>query len=86
MSDVKPNIMSKEDGRVLARELQERLVQCCIDFIREKHDCNIERVGFTADALQISARHGKWTPATDSTCTLEGYDEKYGFFDFGFSA
>lgn len=61
----------------LAKELQERLVQTCLDFIREKGDKYIWRVEFTADGLQESAKEGKWMPCTDSFITLEGivFDE-----------
>ena len=70
----------------LARELQERLVQCCIDFIREKKLDDVERVCFTADALHASAEAGEWTYHTDSTCELQGYDINEGFFTLDFSA
>lgn len=69
----------------MARELQERLVQCCIDFINETGDKTIERVCFTADALQESAKHGFWQPCTDSTCDTEGWEDG-GFVELGFSA
>lgn len=61
----------------LAKELQERLVQTCLDFIREKGDKYIWRVEFSADELQESAKEGKWMPCTDSFITLEGivFDE-----------
>ena len=55
----------------LARELQNRLVQCCIDYIKETGDTNIDQVIFTADALQESSKYGSWQPCTDSTCELE---------------
>lgn len=54
--------------------LQERLVQCCIDFINETGNKDIWRVSFTADCLQESAKEGKWTSYTDSTCEVEGND------------
>ena len=62
----------------LAKELQERLVQTCLDFIREKGDKYILRVEFSADELQESAKEGKWMPCTDSSITLEGiiFDEQ----------
>ena len=56
----------------LAKELQERLVQTCLDFIREKGDKYIWRVEFSADELQESAKEGKWMPCTDSSLVLEG--------------
>lgn len=78
-----PQVMSKEEGQQLAYELQKRLVQCCIDFIREKKLNDVERVDFNADALHHSAEHGEWTPATDSCCVIKGYDVEYGFFEIG---
>ena len=55
----------------IARALQERLVQCCIDFIRETGNKEISKVIFTADSLQTSAKAGSWQPCTDSTCELQ---------------
>jgi hypothetical protein len=69
-----------------ARELQERLVQCCLDYIRETHNKEIQRVVFTADMLQESARYGSWQACTDSTCELEGLDNEDGFYEIDFSA
>lgn len=63
----------------LARELQDRLVQCCLDFINEKGNTDIWRVNFTADCLQESAKYGSWQPCTDSTCELEGKDGTISF-------
>ena len=62
----------------LAKELQERLVQTCLDFIKEKGDKFIYRVAFSADSLQESAKEGHWMSCTDSSITLEGivFDEK----------
>ncbi len=54
------------------RELQERLVQTCIDFINEKGVDDIWGVEFNADDLQSSAKVGKWVPFTDSYLCLEG--------------
>ena len=56
----------------LAKELQERLVQTCLDFIKEKGDKFIYRIAFSADSLQESAEEGKWMPCTDSSLVLEG--------------
>lgn len=70
----------------LAHELQERLVQCCIDFIREKKLNDVERVCFTADTLHASAEAGERTCYTDSTCEIQGYDINYGYFTLDFSA
>lgn len=51
---------------VLISKLQDRLVQCCIDFINENNLGDLERVDFNVDGLQISSEFGEWSPATDS--------------------
>ena len=61
-----------EKGDKLAQELQQQLVQTCIDFINEHENINIDRVSFTADSLQESAKYESWQPCTDSSITLEG--------------
>ena len=54
------------------KELQEILVQTCIDYIN-KHDLtDIWGVYFQADNLSVSAKFGEWTPATDSSISVEG--------------
>ena len=77
--------MEKEDNK-LARALQEKLIQCCIDFINENGDHFIDRVIFTADNLQHSAVEKSWQPCTDSTCELQIWDEDNGYETFSFSA
>jgi len=64
-------LLENPEANKLARELQDRLVQCCLDFINEKGNTDIWRVNFTADCLQESAKHGKWCACTDSVCELE---------------
>ena len=65
----------------LVYELQKRLVQCCIDFVNENKNKEIDEVSFRVDALQVSAKHGEWTPATDSYCGLFGWDNVEGRYD-----
>ena len=70
----------------IALKLQERLVQTCIDFINEYKDDEqvrqIERVEFSVDCLQESAKHGEWQPCTDSYCSLYGVStESWNGFD-----
>lgn len=80
MQALKRRFENNEDGYpveipnkdVLAKELQERLVQTCLDFIKEKGDKYIWRVEFAADSLQESAEDGRWMPCTDSFIELEG--------------
>ena len=43
---------------VLISKLQDRLVQCCIDFINENNLGDLERVDFNVDGLQISSEFG----------------------------
>ena len=54
------------------RELQDRLVQTCIDFINEKGLTDIYGVSFNADSLAESAKYGSWQPCTDSYIKVEG--------------
>jgi hypothetical protein len=61
------------------KELQERLVKCCIDFIKEKNLGDLETVSFRADMLQESSKGGMWLPCTDSS--IFGYE--YTYYDNG---
>ena len=63
-----PGITQKEH----IQELQEILVQTCLDFINKYGLTDIYSVSFTADELAYSAKHGKWQPATDSYIKVEG--------------
>ena len=58
-----------------AQELQRRLVDCCVKFIEETGDIDIDMVTFRADSLQESAQFGSWHPATDSYIGIYGIDE-----------
>lgn len=55
------------------KELQERMVQLCIDYLIEKGIDDIQEVRFSADMLQHSKEYGEWTPATDSFITVYGF-------------
>ena len=59
----------------LASELQERLMQCTIDFFREKDIKDIWSVAWDADDLPSSIEEGKWIPFSDSSITLEKITE-----------
>ena len=63
-----PGITQKEH----IKELQEILVQTCIDYINKHGLTDIYSVSFNADELAYSAKHGKWQPATDSYIKIEG--------------
>lgn len=59
-------------------DLLEILVQTTIDFIDERGLKDIDAIGFSADALQVSAKHGEWTPATDASIHAYGMDTVKG--------
>ena len=55
------------------RDLQERLVQTCIDFIRERKLTDIDEVGFSVDGLERNAlEFGEWVPGIDSHISVAG--------------
>ena len=56
-------------------ELQDILVQVCINYINENKLTDIDEISFSADSLQCSARFGEWVPATDSYIKAVGYEE-----------
>lgn len=56
-------------------ELQDILVQVCINYININGLTDIDEITFTADSLQHSARFGKWVPATDSYIKAVGCEE-----------
>lgn len=58
------------------KELQQRLVQTCIDFIKEKNLTDIDAVRFNVDGLTGNAiEFGEWVPAMDSYIGVEGLQE-----------
>ena len=63
-----PGITQKEH----IKELQEILVQTCLDYINKHGLTDIYSVSFNADELAYSAKQGKWHPATDSYIRVEG--------------
>lgn len=55
------------------KELQERLVRTCIDFIRERKLTDIYEVGFSVDGLERNAlEFGEWVPEIDSYISVAG--------------
>lgn len=56
-------------------ELQDILVQVCINYINENKLTDIDEISFSADSLQHSARFGEWVPATDSFIKAVGVEE-----------
>lgn len=57
------------------KELQQRLVQTCIDFVKEKNLTDIDMVRFSVDGLEDSIEFGEWTPGMDSCIGVEGLQE-----------
>ena len=53
-------------------ELQQILVQTCLDYINKHGLTDIYSVSFNAEELAYSAKQGKWQPATDSYIKVEG--------------
>jgi hypothetical protein len=58
------------------KELQEKLVQTCIDFVKEKNLTDIDAVRFNVDGLEDSIEFGEWTPGMDSYIGVEGLQEE----------
>jgi hypothetical protein len=56
-------------------ELQDILVQVCINYINENKLTDIDEISFNADSLQHSAHFGEWVPATDSFIKAVGVEE-----------
>ena len=58
------------------KELQEKLVQTCIDFVKEKNLTDIDMVRFNVDGLTGNAiEFGEWVSAMDSYIGIEGLQE-----------
>ena len=58
------------------KELQERLVQTTIDFIKERNLTDINEVDFNVDGLENDAiEYAKWTPSMDSYIMVGGLQE-----------
>ena len=59
------------------KELQVRLVQTCVDFIKERNLTDIDMVRFNVDGLTNNAiEFGEWVPAIDSYIGVEGLQEE----------
>jgi hypothetical protein len=58
------------------KELQVRLVQTCVDFIKERNLTDIDMVRFNVDGMTRNAiEFGEWVPAMDSYIGVEGLQE-----------
>jgi len=58
------------------KELQELLVQTCIDYINKNGLTDLYSVYFNADFLNESARWGSWQSCTDSYIKVEGLESE----------
>ena len=58
------------------KELQQRLVQTCIDFVRTRNLTDIDMVRFSVDGLEDSIDFCEWTPGMDSYIGVEGLQEE----------
>lgn len=59
------------------KELQVRLVQTCVDFIKERNLTDIDMVRFNVDGMTGNAiEFGEWVPAMDSYIGVEGLQEE----------
>lgn len=59
------------------KELQVRLVQTCVDFIKEKNLTDIDMVRFNVDGMTRNAiEFGEWVPAMDSYIGVEGLQDE----------
>lgn len=76
------NVIKEKTHKEMAKELQERLVQCCIDYINENGDKDIQEVHFNADELQESAKNKEWSPCTDSFIELCSYKKEDNGLDY----
>lgn len=56
-------------------DLQEILVQTCIDYINKHNLTDIYSVSFSVDSLQTSAKYKEWTPESDSYIAVCGIEE-----------
>ena len=61
------------------RELQEILVQTCIDYMKKYNLTDIDEINFSVNGLSgDSYREGKWMPSTDSSIEVIGIEyEKF---------
>ena len=58
----------------IAGRLQEKLVQCCIDFIIGNNIDNVDSVDFYCDNLEESIKNKCWHQSSDSSCLIKHYD------------
>ena len=54
------------------KELQQILVQTCIDYIRKNNLTDVYEVNFSVDGLEEGFEYGEWTPGIDSSISVVG--------------
>lgn len=57
------------------KELQQRLVQTCIDFVRTRNLTDVDMVRFSVDGLGDAIDFREWTAGMDSYIGVEGLQE-----------
>lgn len=57
------------------KELQQRLVQTCIDFVRTRNLTDVDMVRFSVDGLGDAINFQEWTAGMDSYIGVEGLQE-----------
>lgn len=65
----KPEIVTTHEN---TKELQEILVQTCIDYIKKHNLTDIDSVRFNVDGLVESVKEGKWVSFSDSYICVYG--------------
>lgn len=68
LDDYKDPITTREN----AYELQKKLIQTVINFIKENKLNDIDEIEFKVDCLKPSVEFGSWCPATDSYLGVVG--------------
>ena len=64
-------VMTKEQ----VGDLHKLLVQTTIDYLRSQNITDVDEVSFGVDGLTASIEYGYWTPGTDSSMSLYGYED-----------
>lgn len=59
-----------EDYKKISKELQERLVQTCIDYFKEYPCAEVDEIRFLFDNIQDSIKEGSWDAASDSFISI----------------
>lgn len=75
-----PNI-----SNAIAQQLQERLIQCCIDYVKETGNKEIDEVIFNVSELQESVQKDTWIASSDSYCEINGWHKEFGKYKISVS-